>query len=97
MNVLDKLFNREPEVEPMEDPNLKKIAEMQGKLSTQDRALLDDYVYLRNSQNKIAQVPQGESLAFINPMEEQILRNSGVSLPSMSACGIPSYAPDYPL
>ena len=97
MNVLDKLFNREPEAEPMEDPNLKKIAEMQGKLSTQDRALLDDYVYLRNSQNKIAQVPQGESLAFINPMEEQILRNSGVSVPTMTPSGIPSYAPDNPL
>lgn len=96
MNVLNKLFNREPESE-VEDPNLKRISEMQGKMTTQDKALLDDYVYIRNSQNKIAQVPQGESLAFINPMEEQILRNSGVSLPTMTPSGIPSYAPDDPL
>ena len=83
----------------MPDPNLKRISEMSGRLSTQDRALLDDMVYLSESRNKIMQpqAPKGEKLAYINAMEEEILRNSGASVPTMTPEGIPSFSPDDPL
>ena len=99
MDIFDKLFNREPKAEPMPDPNLKRISEMSGRLSTQDRALLDDMVYLSESRNKIMQpqAPKGEKLAYINAMEEEILRNSGASVPTMTPEGIPSFSPDDPL
>jgi len=99
MNIFDKLFNREPKAEPMPDPNMKRISEMSGRLSAQDRQLLDDMVYLQESRSKImnAQAPQGEKLAYINPMEEEILRNSGASTPTMTPQGVPSFAPDDPL
>ena len=99
MDIFDKLFNREPKAEPMPDPNMKRISEMSGKLSAQDRQLLDDMVYLQESRSKIMnpKPPQGEKLAYINPMEEEILRNSGASVPTMTPEGIPSFAPDDPL
>lgn len=99
MDIFDKLFNREPKAEPMSDPNLKRISEMSGRLSTQDRALLDDMVYLSESRNKIMQpqAPKGEKLAYINAMEEEILKNSGASVPTMTPEGIPSFSPDDPL
>jgi|TARA_Y100000289_G_scaffold64192_1_gene75694 hypothetical protein len=99
MDIFDKLFNREPKAEPMPDPNLKRISEMSGRLSTQDRALLDDMVYLSESRNKIMQpqAPKGEKLAYINAMEEEILKNSGASVPTMTPEGIPSFSPDDPL
>jgi len=83
----------------MPDPNLKRISEMSGRLSTQDRALLDDMVYLSESRNKIMQpqAPKGEKLAYINAMEEEILKNSGASVPTMTPEGIPSFSPDDPL
>ena len=83
----------------MPDPNMKRISEMSGKLSAQDRQLLDDMVYLQESRSKIMnpKPPQGEKLAYINPMEEEILRNSGASVPTMTPEGIPSFAPDDPL
>ena len=40
--------------------------------------------------------PQGEKLAYINPMEEET-QNSGASTPTMTPEGIPSFAPDDPL
>ena len=99
MDIFDKLFNREPKAEPMTDPNMKRISEMSGRLSTQDRALLDDMVYLSESRNKIMQpqAPKGERLAYINAMEEEILKNSGASVPTMTPEGIPSFSPDDPL
>ena len=99
MDIFDKLFNREPKAEPMPDPNMKRISEMSGRLSAQDRQLLDDMVYLQESRSKIMnpKPPQGEKLAYINPMEEEILRNSGASVPTMTPEGIPSFAPDDPL
>ena len=97
MDILDKLFNREPKAEPMPDPNMKRISEMSGRLSAQDRQLLDDMVYLQESRSKIMNPPQGEKLAYINPMEEEILKNSGASTPTMTPEGIPSFAPDDPL
>jgi hypothetical protein len=99
MDIFDKLFNREPKAEPMPDPNMKRISEMSGRLSAQDRQLLDDMVYLQESRSKIMnpKPPQGEKLAYINPMEEEILRNSGASTPTMTPEGIPSFAPDDPL
>ena len=61
MDIFDKLFNREPKAEPMPDPNMKRISEMSGRLSAQDRQLLDDMVYLQESRSKImnAQAPKG--------------------------------------
>ena len=99
MDIFDKLFNREPKAEPMPDPNMKRISEMSGRLSAQDRQLLDDMVYLQESRSKIMnpKPPQGEKLAYINPMEEEILRNSGASVPTMTPEGVPSFAPDDPL
>ena len=83
----------------MPDPNMKRISEMSGRLSAQDRQLLDDMVYLQESRSKIMnpKPPQGEKLAYINPMEEEILRNSGASVPTMTPEGVPSFAPDDPL
>ena len=101
MDILDKLFNREPE--PKLDQsvlNAKPSLTASEKYYLSDGYLqgMDPDVYLAASNPSFfPQGPEGEKLAYINPTEEEILKRSGASNPQMTPEGVPSFSPDDPL
>lgn len=100
MDILDKLFNRQPE------PNLDQLSNTKPTLTASEKYYLSDGylqgmdpdVYLAaGNPTLMPEGPEGEKLAYINPTEEEILKRSGASNPKMTPEGIPSFSPDDPL